>query len=73
MIGEVDPATLKLIEDSLTVVDDRGPDDSKRLALSNFHATEDRPTGMIHLYMSRAFATSTESRGSDAYLYRIEV
>jgi hypothetical protein len=73
VIGEVDPSTLKLIEDSVTVIDDRGPDDSERLTLSNFHATEDRPTGRIYLYMSRAFATSTEKRGSDAYLYRIEV
>ncbi|MFP4027971.1 MAG: sialidase family protein [Candidatus Brocadiia bacterium] len=73
VIGEVDSDSLMLIEDSVTVIDDRGPDDSERLALSNFHATEDRPTALVHLYMSRAFAKSKDVRGSDAYLYRIEV
>lgn len=73
VVGEVDPESLRLIRDAVTLVDDRGPDDSERLMLSNFHATEDRRTGMIHLYMSRAFAEGRGTRGSDAYLYRVEV
>ncbi len=73
VIGEVNPASLLLIEDSVTVIDDRKEDDSERLVLSNFHANEHRPTGQINLYMSRAFAKSRDKRGSDAYLYQIQL
>ncbi|MCX5661764.1 MAG: sialidase family protein [Planctomycetota bacterium] len=71
VIGRVDPASGLLVRQSVAAIDDRGPDDSPELMLSNFRAIEDRETGDILLHMSRAFATKGFT--TDAYVYRIGV
>jgi len=77
MIGEVDPVRGCLRRDSLAAVDQRAPDESERLFLSNFHAREDRETGEIRLCMWRPFARQVEGQPLDwttpLYGYRIGV
>ena len=73
VIGEVDRDTGRLIRDSVTVVDTRGPDDSEAVILSNFLAREDRETGHVLLHMSRLFAQGKGDWTGDACLYRLEV
>ena len=53
VIGEIDPQTMMLIEESVTVMDTRGEDDPEGLQLSNFYAFEDRETGDVVLPMGR--------------------
>ena len=77
VIAEVNTATGALKRETLAVIDDKQPDDSPRLFLSNFYAREDRESGMIHLHLSRLLAKSPVSGppdfSGDAYLYRIAV
>lgn len=53
VLGEIDPASMMLLEDSVTVIDTKGPDDPEGLQLSNFYAFEDRETGDILLPTQR--------------------
>jgi hypothetical protein len=76
VIGEVDRGSGNLRRDTVTVVDDRGPDDGELLSLSNFYAREDRETREIVLHMSRQGTKSTAAKAdftADAYFYRIHV
>ncbi|HVF09432.1 MAG TPA: sialidase family protein [Abditibacteriaceae bacterium] len=72
VIGEVDRSNGLLIRDSLSVIDDRGPDDSELLMLSNFNAHEDRETGEVVLHMTRLFAAGRHWT-ADALQYRLAV
>lgn len=69
-IAEVDEQTPALIKDSVRIIDDRHPEDTPRLQLSNFHVYEDRATGEFVLTMSRLFERSESSLTSPAYQYR---
>jgi len=76
VVGEVDRGSGRLMERTVRVVDDRRPDDSPDLALSNFSAREDRATGEIVLHLTRLFARShgeTRDWTADAEIYRIAV
>jgi hypothetical protein len=76
MIGEVDRQSGLLRKETVTVIDDRGPDDGELLALSNFFAREDRETHEIVVHMSRQGTKSTARKAdftADAFLYRIAV
>lgn len=76
VVGEVDRQTGLLRQESVRTVDDRTPDDSPDLSLSNFSAHEDRTNGEIVLHLSRLFQHSKgEVRDwtSDAYVYHIPV
>jgi len=53
VVGEIDPATMMLIQESVTVMDTRGEGDPEGLQLSNFFAFEDRENGDIVLPMGR--------------------
>lgn len=70
VVGQVDPKSLCLMQETLLTVDDRGPNDHEKLTLSNFMAHEDRETGEILVHMSRAWQHG--DRTSAAYLYRVE-
>ena len=80
VIGQVDPDSLLLMKDTLTAIDDREPDESDLMSLSNFMAHEDRQTHEIILHMSRGFTKTTRPSPTEnpiydftanAYLYRI--
>jgi hypothetical protein len=70
--GEVDRKTGLLLRDSLRLVDDRAPEESELLTLSNFFAREDHQTREVALHMTRMFAYPDGWVG-DALLYRVSV
>jgi hypothetical protein len=59
IIGEVDGDTGALRKESVSIIDDRTPEDSEDMTLSNFYVREDRETGELVLYLPRAFAKGT--------------
>ncbi len=76
VIGEVDVRSGRLLRATLGPVDDRGPEDSEMMSLSNFSAREDRADGAIVINLSRLFQRSKPGEldwTSDAYLYRVPV
>ena len=52
-IAELDEATLGLRRETVTVIDDRGREDSSDLQLSNFGFVEDPATGHIVVMLDR--------------------
>jgi len=70
VIGEVDPKSLLLIEDTISTIDTRRAGEGEDLQLSNFLAYEDRKSHEIILHMTRFFHKGG-FRG-DAYLYQIQ-
>lgn len=72
VIGEVDRHSGLLIRESVRTIDDRAPDETEKLFLSNFYAREDRETGEIVLHMTRLFARDVRDYTADALLYRFQ-
>lgn len=56
VLAEVSPNTGGLIRSSVSVIDDKRPEDSDSLTLSNFYVRVDRETKELVLYLPRAFA-----------------
>ena len=73
VLGEVDRRSGLLIRDSVAIVDDRQPDDSASLTLSNICVREDRATGNLLLHLGRLFAKQARDWTTDALQYRIAV
>jgi len=69
VIAEVDERVPALKKDTATVIDDRGPDDPARLALSNFSLLEDRETHELLLFMTRV----GDREGDSVYRYRLRL
>jgi hypothetical protein len=70
VIGQVDPTSLMLLKDSVTVIDNKGPGDGGSLQLSNFLAYEDRVSHEIVVDCTRFMSSPWQG---DAYRYRISV
>jgi hypothetical protein len=75
IIGEVDPKSLMLIKESVTVVEDRKPQDDVLIQFSNFWAHEDRETGEVVVYLPDCYPLDKnyETFGGQTYRYRVEV
>jgi len=76
VIGEIERRTGALRRESIVALDDRGPGDSEFLALSNFHAREDRETREVVVHLARQGVNSVKGKHdftADASLYRIAV
>lgn len=77
VLAEVDRRTGLLRRDTVTVIDDRKPGESKTLTLSNFCVREDLETGDLLLHMTRFFASPARARKqdweADALIYRIGI
>ena len=76
VIGEVDVRSGRLLRATVRPIDDRGPEDSEMMSLSNFSAREDRADGAIVINLSRLFQRAKPGEQdwtSDAYLYRVPV
>ena len=76
VIGEVDRASGLLRRDTVRAIDDRGPDDTEQLMLSNFCAREDRSTREVVVHLTRLFARSVAPAldwTADAWVYRVPV
>lgn len=73
VIGEVSMDSGRLIEDTVTVIDDRQPDDGDFLTLSNFYAREDRESAGIKLHMMRCSIGGSRGYQGDCMQYEIAV
>lgn len=73
VIGEVSMESGRLIEESVTVIDGRKPDDGDFLTLSNFYAREDRESGNLKLHMLRWSTGGARGYQGDCMLYEIAV
>lgn len=71
IVAEVDESKVTLKRDSVTVIDDKGPDDSPKLQLSNFYLLENRETHQAELYLTRIGADPEDFWGADAYRYTL--
>jgi len=71
IIAEVDETIPALKRDTITLIDDKGPEDSPKLQLSNFSVLEDRETHAIEIYLTRLGADPDDFWGSDAYKYTL--
>lgn len=71
VVGRVDPETLLLDKDSITVIDDRRAGDSEKLHLSNFNVVEDRRNGDFLLRMPRRDDGKPPALPASVNLYRI--
>ncbi|MGC9320072.1 MAG: sialidase family protein [Armatimonadota bacterium] len=70
VIGEVDPDSLGLIEDSVLVIDTKQPDEED-VNLSHWHVFEDRQTGDLVIPMARA-SKGYQSRTPVIYVVGVE-
>lgn len=71
VVGRVDPETLLLDKDSITVIDDRRAGDSEKLHLSNFNVVEDRRNGDFLVRMPRRDDGKPLTLPASVNLYRI--
>jgi len=71
VIGEVDTRSLLLRRESVTEIATRQPEDDEQMTLSNFYAHEDRETGEIVIYCTRAHVHGLFT--GSAYRYRVTV
>ena len=65
--AEVEPPSLKLIEDSLFVIDTLQPDDPPSTHLSNFNVHEDRTSGDLLMQVPRLHVTADGAICGDGY------
>ena len=74
IIAELDEEMLGLRRETVTIIDDREPDDPADVQFSNFGVVEDPPTGHIVLHMNRYMSTDySELPGYGRHSYVIEV
>jgi hypothetical protein len=72
IIAEVDEALPALRKNTVTVIDDRRPNDGPNLQLSNFSLFENRETHDFELYLTRYGADPNDAWNSaDAYKYTL--
>ncbi len=70
VMGEVSLDSGCLIGETVTILDDRQPDDSDQVTLSNFYTREDK-NGDLLLYLPRLFSLGAEVWTTDLLQYRI--
>ena len=73
-IAELDPNTLCLKKDTVTIIEDKAPDDTDWVRFSNFRVYEERGTKDIILLMMKCYCELQEDRLNmpcPAYRYRI--
>lgn len=73
VIGRVDQDRAALIEDTVTVIDDRKPGDGEVVTLSNFSAIEDREHHTVLLHLCRSSRGGDAPFQGDCMRYEIEV
>jgi len=71
IIAEVDETIPALKKGTVTVIDDRAPDESPKLQLSNFSLLENRETHDLEVYLTRLGADPDDFWGADAYRYTL--
>lgn len=72
IIGEIDQSIPALKKATVTVIDDRAPNEGTGLELSNFSLIENRETRDLELYLTRYGADANETwQTADAYKYAL--
>lgn len=71
IVAEVDETIPALRRSTVTAIDDRQPDESERLQLSNFSLLENRETHTLEVYLTRLGADPQDFWGADAYRYTL--
>ena len=66
VIAEVDETIPALKRKTVTIIDDRQPQDSKHLALTNFSLLEDRETHQLEIYLRRIGANTKNEENPSA-------
>jgi len=74
-IAEIDPESLRVIRDSVTVIEDREGNQPEYIRFSNFRWYEDRETGDIVLFMTHDAGATGRSPGCglDPHSYRYNI
>ena len=72
VIGELDEEKLALRRETVTIIDDRTPEDPPSLQLSNYGLLEDEKTGELILHLNR-MVPGKKRPGSGPYTYVIRV
>jgi hypothetical protein len=70
-IAEVDETIPALKKATLTVIDDRGPNDPDSLQLSNFSLLENRRSGDLEIYLTRYGEQTRNVFSANAYKYTL--
>ena len=74
VIAEIQEAPFALRRETITVIDQRGPDDSSRVQFSNFRYYLDRQKGDVVIFLSRYGERNAENwKLADYYRYRIQI
>lgn len=73
VFGEVDPVTLRLKVESVTIIDTLQPDDHPSTQFSNFTAHEDRANGDILVHMPRLRVEDDGAICGNGELFRISL
>ena len=72
-IAEVDETIPALKKNTLTIIDDRGPDDTEAVQFSNFTLLENRRTLDLEIYLSRLGEKAGSAFSANAYKYTLEI
>ena len=73
-IAEVQEEPFALKRDTITVIDERGPDDSPKTQISNFRYYQDRETGDVVLFATRFGERDAKHwKRADYYRYRVAI
>jgi hypothetical protein len=70
-IVEVDEKIPALKKSTLTVIDDRGPQDTKAVQFSNFSLLENRETLDLEIFLSRFGEKADHVFSANAYKYTL--
>lgn len=73
-IAEVDEATVSIMRETITVIDDRSSNDTERTQISNFRYYQDRMSGEIVVFATRFGENSVKDwKQADYYRYRVAI
>jgi len=72
-IAEVDEGKKAIIKESVKIIEDRQPEDSRLVQFSNFRVYEDRKTKEFVLTLAREEERAERDATSPGYQYRIEI
>jgi hypothetical protein len=73
VIAEVNEEIPALKRDTVTIIDDRRPEDSAKLQLSNFSLLEDREDHTLEVYLTRLGEDPKDFWGANAYKYTLRL
>jgi hypothetical protein len=72
-IAEVDETILALKKNTLTIIDDRSPEDTEAVQFSNFSLLENRRTLDLEIYLSRLGERAGNAFSANAYKYTLSI